>query len=353
MSLHKSTLIIFGALLLSIRPATAQQDKTTQPQQQQPGSIIRIGSEEVLLDIVVRDKKGRPVQDLKQNEIEVYEDGVKQQIVSFRQISPAGPASVSENKTATTPTATLDGKNSAPPDPARQVNLVTMVFERLNNESRIMARQAAMEFLKNQLGPNVYVTVFALDQRLRVIQHFTSNHELLKTAIETATGSASSQFVDRSEGIRRELEKAINAGETLAGLSGNAGPGGAPQGIGQAAVEQKMAEMTLNTLRAEDNMEQQVQGNAAVYSLISLIAGQQQLAGRKTVLYFSEGMQIPPNLVDLFRSAISAANRTNMSFYTLDARGLGSGAQMDAQRDSLLSAARSAKHSKHHEVVRR
>jgi hypothetical protein len=85
-----------------------------------------------------------------------------------------------------------------------------------------------------------------------------------------------------------------------------------------------------------------VQGTAAVYSLISLVSGQQQLAGRKTILYFSEGMQIPPNLLDPFRSAISAANRANMTFYTIDARGLGSGTQMDAQRDTLLSAARSS-----------
>jgi VWFA-related protein len=199
-----------------------------------------------------------------------------------------------------------------------------------------------MEFLKNELAPNVYITVYALDQRLRVIQHFTSNRERIKSAIEVATSSAATQFVERSEGIRRELENAVRAGESLANLTGNVGASGPPQGIGQAAADQKFAEMTLNTLRAEDIAEQQVQGVSAVYSLISLVSGQRQLAGRKTVLYFSEGMQIPPNLLDPYRSAISAANRANMTFYTIDARGLGSGTQMDAQRDTLLSAARSS-----------
>ncbi len=338
MSLRKFVLFISGLVLLSITSSTAQQDKSTQ--QQSP--TIRIGSEEVLLDIVVRDKKGRPITDLKEGDIEIFEDGVKQQITSFRQFNRAESAPVKSNETATIPAPKESAKSGAAPDPTRQVNLVTMIFERLNNESRILARQAAMEFLKNELTPNVYITIYALDHRLRVIQHFTSNRERIKAAIEVATGNATSQFVERSEGIRRELETAIRAGESLANLTGNVGQGGPPQGIGQAAADQKFAEMTLNTLRAEDIAEQQVQGTSAVYSLISLVSGQQQLAGRKTILYFSEGMQIPPNLVDPFRSAIGAANRANMTFYTIDARGLGSGTQMDAQRDTLLSAARSS-----------
>src|SRR5262245_53194698 len=336
MPLRKIALLISTLVLLSIASSSARQDKISQ----QPGQTIRIASEEVLLDIVVRDKKGRPITDLKEGEIEIFEDGVKQRITSFRHFDRAESTPIKSSETTTGPKD--PALKSATPDPTRQVNLVTMIFERLNNESRILARQAAMEFLKNELAPNVYITIYALDQRLRVIQHFSNDRERIKAAIEVATGNAASQFVERSEGIRRELETAINTGEKLASMTGNVGAGGPPQGIGQSAVDQKIAEMTLNTLRAEDIAEQQVQGTSAVYSLISLVSGQQQLAGRKTILYFSEGMQIPPNLLDPFRSAISAANRANMTFYTIDARGLGSGTQMDAQRDTLLTAARSS-----------
>lgn len=338
MSLRKFALLISAFILLSIASASAWQDKTLQQQ----GQIIRIPSEEVLLDIIVRDKKGRPIIDLKESDIEIFEDGVKQQITSFRQSDRAESTPIKSNETTRGAAPKEAAPKSATPDPTRQVNLVTMIFERLNNESRILARQAALEFLKNELASNVYITIYALDQRLRVIQHFSSDRERIKAAIEVATGNAASQFVERSEGIRRELETAIRAGEKIAILTGNVEASGPPQGIAQAAAEQKFAEMTLNTLRAEDIAEQQVQGTAAVYSLISLVSGQQQLAGRKTILYFSEGMQIPPNLLDPFRSAISAANRANMTFYTIDARGLGSGTQMDAQRDTLLSAARSS-----------
>jgi hypothetical protein len=85
MSLRKFVLLISALILLSIASSSARQDKTL-PQQ---GQIIRIPSEEVLLDIVVRDKKGRPITDLKEGDIEIFEDGVKQQITSFRQFDRA------------------------------------------------------------------------------------------------------------------------------------------------------------------------------------------------------------------------------------------------------------------------
>jgi hypothetical protein len=71
--------------------ANAQEPAKTGGQAQQPrssdqGETVRIGSEEVLLDVVARDRKGRPVTDLKADEIEVYEDGVKQRINSFRRV---------------------------------------------------------------------------------------------------------------------------------------------------------------------------------------------------------------------------------------------------------------------------
>src|SRR5262252_471966 len=132
-------LIAFGFIFA----ANAQEPAKTAGQGQKPrtsdqGMTVRIGSEEVLLDVVARDKKGRPCADLKADEIEVYEDGVKQQINSFRKVEKTDlieGAGASNNAVGNA----VGGAAGNVVDPLRQINLVTMVFERLNNEGRLLA----------------------------------------------------------------------------------------------------------------------------------------------------------------------------------------------------------------------
>src|ERR1039458_1226048 len=51
-----------------------------------PGSTIRVTTTEVAIDLAVRDKKGRQVKNVKPGDVEIYEDGVRQQILSFRMV---------------------------------------------------------------------------------------------------------------------------------------------------------------------------------------------------------------------------------------------------------------------------
>jgi VWFA-related protein len=347
--------------------ADAQEPAKTSGQGQSPrttdqsgqGGTIRIGSEEVLLDIVARDKKGRPVTDLKAEDIEVYEDGVKQQINSFRKVDRTAADS-----TPTAPAPNIPGAASSPGgtgatapavDPLRQINLVTMIFERLNNDSRARAREAAHEFLKTELRPNTMVAIFALDLRLNVLQQFTNDRDRLTHAVDIATGGAATQFASQSEAIRRELENLVQAQASLDSASANAQQGGGA-GIGQAAVAAKLAEMTINTLRVTDESQRQQQGGASIFSLLSLVKEQRRLAGRKTVLYFSEGLQLTPALTDILKSTISAANRSNVSFYAIDARGLQTSRQTEEARadlDAAVAAAQQQQRSRGGQAVTR
>lgn len=328
--------IMFAVCTLWIVRGLAAQEPTKTATSQKPAgqeATLRIGSEEVLLDVVVRDKRGRPVNDLKAEELEVFEDGVKQQVTSFRRRSVETIAS--ENKTAGNGARAT--ANNASVDPLRQINLVTLVFERLNNESRVLARDAALEFIRAELGQNVMVAVFTLDQRLNVLQQFTNDREKLKAAVERAAGMAASQFADQSESIRRELERLTSAQANLESASANAQNGGAA-GIGQAAVDAKLAQMTIDILRMTDDSQRQQQGTSSLYSLMALIKEQQRLIGRKTVLYFSEGLVVTPALKDRLQMTISNANRANVSFYSVDARGLQTARTSDAARESLAAA---------------
>src|SRR4051812_30442399 len=54
---------------------------------QQDDQKVVVNASEVLFDVVVRDKKGRVVNDLRPSDFEVYEDGVAQEVNSFRLVT--------------------------------------------------------------------------------------------------------------------------------------------------------------------------------------------------------------------------------------------------------------------------
>ncbi len=204
------------SLSLLTSPLLAQ---VQQQPQKPPEEVLRIGAEEVLLDLIVRDKKGRPVSDLKAADIEIYEDGVRQSVSSFRAINRTAEAMIDSANTSAAPGVKAIPGTAKTADVARQINLVSFVFERLSPDGRRNAKMAAMEFLKEDYGPNVMVAVFSLDQRLNVVQSFTSDRERIKAAIERVIGMAPSAFAGESQKIKQELENFTKADATARAIA--------------------------------------------------------------------------------------------------------------------------------------
>ncbi|HEY9282472.1 MAG TPA: hypothetical protein VIP46_03365, partial [Pyrinomonadaceae bacterium] len=80
--------VAVAALLSLAAPPPRAQTPTPEPQGQD--EIIRVNTKEVGLDVVVRDKKGHVVKDLKASDFEVFEDGERQQVQSFRLVARGG-----------------------------------------------------------------------------------------------------------------------------------------------------------------------------------------------------------------------------------------------------------------------
>ena len=66
------------------------------------------------------------------------------------------------------------------------------------------------------------------------------------------------------------------------------------------------------------------------------------LPGRKSMVLFSEGIAIPPAVQRLFLGVIDAANRANVSIYTMDAAGLRAESEQAKIRDQVNQAASAA-----------
>src|ERR1017187_1060553 len=107
---------------------------------QTPDVVIRSSVREVLLDVVVRDAHGHLIANLKPGEVTVYEDGVRQDVRSFRLVAGSEVRIEDQKQSAETQAAEtgLAGPNTKRPsvNPLRTVNLVCIVLSDLDPDTR-------------------------------------------------------------------------------------------------------------------------------------------------------------------------------------------------------------------------
>ena len=180
------TLLLAIALSLSILNRTGGQT----PQSQD--DVIRVRSNEVRLDIVVKDKKGRPVKDLTAQDFEVLEDGVGQKIVSFRFVSRESPQDANGSAAPKDSNVRLQQTPSALPANRTTPGIIALVFDRLSPEARSLAKKAGIAYATECMAGGDFTGVFRIDLSLNTVQSFTDNAELVKAAVESATSAASS-----------------------------------------------------------------------------------------------------------------------------------------------------------------
>lgn len=127
---------------------------TTAASAQEPAPpVFSAGAEVVLLDLVVRDKKGRMVEDLRPEEIHVFEDGERCAIESFRLVRTELEALPSATPAGEPASATAASAAPAPAEEERQLtSVVVLVFDLLTHDPALRARRAAMEMLERPLG---------------------------------------------------------------------------------------------------------------------------------------------------------------------------------------------------------
>ena len=331
-----ATVTFASAALVTGKTATPQAPQPGAPAQtqaasSQPAPVFRTGATAVLLDIVVRDRRGRPIRDLRQDEISVVEDGVAREVKAFRLVEGA-PAAAEAGVTAPAPPGV------AQPDPLRRLTLVSLVFDHLSQNGRKMAQKAARDYLSKPMPAGQWIAVFTLDNRLHMQQDFTRDTAALAAAIDRASTAAKEEGAPLPGSSR---ERGREANQELATVGDNTAldaAGGAAAGA--AGLEAQMRRFIQQMQSFAAGVESSQRGHATFYPLMALAKAQGALEGRKAILLFSEGLQVPSSVEEAFQAAISEANRANVSFYTVDARGLDTNRDLAAAGDALNRAGR-------------
>src|SRR5271169_516532 len=114
--------MMLGAAALAAPALLAQTPAAPAPEKTQ--TVIKGGAEEVVLDVIVRDKHGKAVTDLTPQDFEITDNGEKHVVKSFRLVSgaeaiaaPAGAGGAAGQRTQL--------------DPLRQIRLVTLIYQGL------------------------------------------------------------------------------------------------------------------------------------------------------------------------------------------------------------------------------
>jgi VWFA-related protein len=333
--MRQSPLLVIGSLCgLVAGAATAQEVRPPDS-----GLTIKATVNEVLLDLVVRDKHGKLVKNLKPGDVEVYEDGVRQPIRGFRLVS--GPETPPPQEPAAAGTkvepASIHKAGSAS-GPLHTLHLICIVFQNLDLNTKKYAVEAVQEFLKEELPPGTWVAIFNLDQNLTVLQNFTANRDELLRAARNASTGTTLNFVGVAQAILSAQPNVVTVT-----MSGTPGPGGSvsvtedltggdlnPYAINDASVSNDIgASLQRGELVQQRRVFGMIEGMRQTDQIIMMIDQLGKLPGRKTVLLLSPGLMTTGD-PERFDSILNKANRSDVTVYSIDVNGLTQNANTQA-----------------------
>ena len=315
---------VFIAVVAASAGLSAQSTPTQSPEAQNPetsDAVIRSSVHEVLLDVEVRQKNLQLARKLKASDFSVTEDGVPQKIKTFRFVSGEDSEPAPE---VISSAPVIQGAPPAPPKKLEEPGFVSIVFDQMSPDTRKYAQDAVHAFLAHELRSSTYVSIFMLDYRMSIVQNFTNDRALLETAVDRAAlGTYSSLSRDNKSVVNQAdystvtSRTGVSIGSSIdLSTTPDLATGGAATSIDQGAL----AAAQIVSDQREIAMYQG--GMRSVTALKNLVKYESALPGRKTVLYISEGLNLPPGQHELIRDVISTANRGHISFYGIDVRGL-------------------------------
>ena len=301
------------ALLLATLIAVAQQPAPQQPAA--PPANVRFSSTTnlVVVDVTVKDKSGKAIENLQASDFTVLEDGKPQKVVVFE------PQKLSMDPAPPEPPPALDDIKDIPEGPKTTITapspgeiqyhdkrLLVLFFDfsSMGMPEQLRAQEAGLKFIDTQMTPSDMVAVMLFTSTIQIKTDFTDNRTVLK-----------------------DILNALPIGE-MAELAGDADTGDDNgEDTGAAFVADETEFNIYNTDRKLAAIEDAVRKLAA-------------LPEKKALIYFSSGVSKTgvENQAQL-EASINAAVKANVAIYPFDARGLmadppGGGAAKGSSRGS-------------------
>jgi VWFA-related protein len=303
--------LAIGLFIVALLPLNVVSQ--TQPPQAPQGTIekgssdgqftLKTSTEVVLVNVTVRDKNGKFIKDLKPQDFTILEDNKTQDIISLDFENTDSVVSAEAPKAELLSTSNLNNASSkskaaptvTPTDVSelKDRRLIVLFFDlsSMQPEEVERAAKSALDYAEKQMEPADLVSVVTLSNTLRVDLDFTSDREKLTSVM-----------------------KSFNNG-TGEGLADGAtpDPNADPNDTSDATNAFSPDETEYNIFNTDRKLQ----------ALVSLADDLRAIPQKKSVIYFSGGIQrTGTENESQLRAAINAATKANLSFYTVDIRGL-------------------------------
>ncbi len=284
-------------VLFAAMPAAAQQvGQNGSLLAKKQTSTIKVSTQLVVENVVVKDKKGMPIQGLTAKDFTVTEDGVPQAIRFFKPETLPATRGTTPAAPSQPPNITvyyqLAQTQIAPEEPRStrytDRRLLALYFDMtaMPPADQIRALTAAQNFIRNQMRPDDLVAIFRYQgSGVNVLSDFTADRDRLLSILETMIVGEGQEFAEAVDD------------------SSSSDTG--------AAFGQDDSEFNIF------NTDRQL---AALQTAAEMLA---HLSEKKELIYFASGMRLNglDNQAQL-HATINEAIRAGVSFWPIDARGL-------------------------------
>jgi VWFA-related protein len=300
---------------------------------QAPQPVFRSGADLVRFDVRVTDASGRPLTDLRRDEIEIVEDGVPRPILLFQHVDePSGTYAEAALRSVS---AEVSSNRGAP-----RGHLYLLVFDQhhITPGNEQVARRAAEAFLKARVRPSDRVAIVGIPgpgpqlgftaDRTRAVSELQKVHGELERVVTSPAGrfsiheayeaAAGNDAVISGIMTRQSADVTADVGATASSDGSNVDRARA-RSAEEPGVTRRIIVENARTIVAHADAD----ARDSLQRLADVIAQYSVVEGRKTVVFFSEGFH-QQNVSRELEMVAAAAAESYSVFYSFDLNRRGS-----------------------------
>jgi VWFA-related protein len=315
-------LLVILSLCLSAAQAQSQETRDAQKNPDEDDvEVLRVKSNLVNIDVMVKDKKGKYITDLNAEDFTVAENGVQQTVQFFEPPLMLNDKPVGGSKAEVSSAAPQTGTPTSVQSNQAPRNIISLVLDGQTTDLANLkqVREGTIKYIREQISGADIVALFAVSSDLRLLQPFTQDKAKLISAVEKAYSASSS-----SKGFeQRDIGENIAKERGIVESSGGALPGSiTTQAAGSASAQAMIAARVLQQYTKLRSALSEQQSRPILASLAAICEAQRGIPGKKTLVLFSQGFVAPAILDWQVQSTIDIANRANVAIYIIDSAGL-------------------------------